>query len=70
MIAYWNSLLSPRKQYSNNYDGFEVPFDSIQGVIFGGVYYVLARDKSINPELLNSLEFFVTKYTDAFIYFK
>ena len=44
----WGSLMHPNKQFSNSFESYGIPYERYQGLIFGGVYYVLAKQKSVS----------------------
>ena len=65
----WGSLMHPNKQFSNSFESYGVPYERYQGLIFGGVYYVLATQKSISVEHLDLLSSFVSAKAEALPYF-
>ena len=65
----WGSLIHPNKQFSNSFDSYGVPYERYQGLIFGGVYYVLAKQKSVSVEHLDLLSSFVSAKAEALPYF-
>lgn len=65
----WTSLLNPRKVFTNSYDSYSVSYQRYQGTIFGGVYYVMKRLKSIDEEHLEMMENYISTKNDAFPYF-
>ena len=65
----WGSLMHPNKQFSNSFDSYGVPYERYQGLIFGGVYYVLAKQKSVSVEHLDLLSSFVSAKAEALPYF-
>lgn len=65
----WNAVLNPKRQYTIGYFNFSVPYEYYQGVIFGGVYYVLAKQKLVDIKLLDCMETFVSEYPAAVPYF-
>ena len=67
--SLWGSLMHPYKQFSNSFDNYGVPYERYQGIIFGGVYYVLAKQKSVSVEHLNLLSNFVSAKAEALPYF-
>lgn len=69
MKTLWNTLLNPQKQFIDSFDNYCVPYEYYQGTIFGGVYYVLAKQKTVDDEHLELLETFVSGYAEALPYF-
>lgn len=67
--SLWGSLMHPNKQFSNSFDSYGVPYERYQGIIFGGVYYVLAKQKSVSVEHLDLLSSFVSAKAEALPYF-
>ncbi len=67
--SLWGSLVHPNKQFSNSFDSYGVPYERYQGIIFGGVYYVLAKQKSVSVEHLDLLSSFVSAKAEALPYF-
>lgn len=67
--SLWGSLMHPNKQFSNSFDSYGVPYERYQGIIFGGVYYVLAKQKSVTAENLDMLSSFVSARAEALPYF-
>lgn len=67
--SLWGSLMHPNKQFSNSFDSYGVPYERYQGLIFGGVYYVLAKQKSVSVEHLDLLSSFVSAKAEALPYF-
>ncbi len=65
----WGSLMHPNKQFSNSFDSYGVPYERYQGIIFGGVYYVLAKLKSVSVGHLEMLSSFVSAKAEALPYF-
>ena len=65
----WGSLMHPNKQFSNSFDNYGVPYERYQGIIFGGVYYVLAKQKSVSVDHLDMLSSFVSSKAEALPYF-
>ena len=65
----WDSLLNSNKQFSNSFDCYSVPYQRYQGIIFGGVYYVLAKQKSVSAGHLDMLSSFVSAKSEALPYF-
>lgn len=65
----WGSLMHPNKQFSNSFDSYGVPYERYQGIIFGGVYYVLAKQKSVSVDHLDMLSSFVSSKAEALPYF-
>ena len=65
----WGSLIHPNKQFSNSFESYGVPYERYQGLIFGGVYYVLAKQKSVSVEHLDLLSSFVSAKAEALPYF-
>lgn len=65
----WGSLMNPNKQFSNTFDSYSVPYERYQGIIFGGVYYVLAKQKSVSVVHLDMLSSFVSAKAEALPYF-
>lgn len=65
----WGSLMHPNKQFSNSFESYGVPYERYQGLIFGGVYYVLAKQKSVSVEHLDLLSSFVSAKAEALPYF-
>ena len=65
----WGSLMHPNKQFSNSFESYGVPYERYQGLIFGGVYYVLAKQKSVSVEHLDLLSRFVSAKAEALPYF-
>ena len=65
----WGSLMHPNKQFSNSFDSYGVPYERYQGIIFGGVYYVLAKQKSVSVDHLDMLSSFVSAKAEALPYF-
>ncbi len=69
MKTFWFSLLNPNKQFTDNFDNYSVPFEYYQGTIFGGVYFALAKQKSVDDECLDMMASFVSSYSEAQPYF-
>ena len=69
MKTLWSLLLHPNNQFIDSFDNYCVPYEYYQGTIFGGVYYVLAKQKSVDAEHLELLETFVSGYAEALPYF-
>lgn len=69
MKTFWSSLLNPNRQFSDSFDNYSVPYEYYQGVIFGGVYFVLAKLKNVDDEYLTMMETFVSNYSEAQPYF-
>ena len=65
----WGSLMHPNKQFSNSFESYGIPYERYQGLIFGGVYYVLAKQKSVSVEHLDLLSSFVSAKAEALPYF-
>jgi len=65
----WSSLMTPNKQFFNSFDSYGVPYERYQGIIFGGVYYVLAKQKSVSVVHLDMLSSFVSAKAEALPYF-
>ena len=65
----WGSLMHPNKQFSNSFESYGVPYERYQGLIFGGVYYVLAKQKSVSVEHLDLLSSFLSAKAEALPYF-
>ena len=65
----WDSLMHPNKQFSNSFENYGVPYERYQGLIFGGVYYVLAKQKSVSVDHLDMLSSFVSAKAEALPYF-
>ena len=65
----WDSLINPQKLFSDSYDCYSVPYERYQGTIFGGVYYVLSKLKTVDSEHLNLIDSFVSDYSEAQPYF-
>ena len=69
MKTLWSSLLHSQKQFSNSFENYAVPYEYYQGTIFGGAYYVLAKQKTVDDEHLELMETFVSGYAEALPYF-
>lgn len=69
MKTLWSSLLHPQKQFGDSFDNYAVPYEYYQGTIFGGVYYVLAKQKKVDDEHLDLMESFMSSYPEAQPYF-
>lgn len=69
MKTLWNSLLNPQKQFTDSFDNYSVPYEYYLGTIFGGVYYVLIKQKTVDDENLDLMVTFVSNYTEALPYF-
>ena len=67
--SLWGSLMHPNNQFSNSFDSYGVPYERYQGIIFGGVYYLLAKQKSVTAEHLDMLSSFVSAKAEALPYF-
>lgn len=65
----WGSLVCPNTQFSNSFDSYGVPYERYKGIILGGVYYVLAKQKSVSVEHLDMLSSFVSAKSEALPYF-
>ena len=69
MKTLWSSLLHPQNQFSDSFENYAVPYEYYQGTIFGGAYYVLAKQKTVDDEHLELMETFVSGYAEALPYF-
>ena len=69
MKTLWSSLLNPQKQFTDSFDSYSVPYEYYQGTIFGGVYYVLTKQMTVDGEHLDLMATFVSNYAEALPYF-
>lgn len=69
MKTLWDSLLNPQSQFTDSFENYSVPYEYYQGIIFGGVYYVLSKQKNVTDEHLDMLVTFVSDYPEALPYF-
>lgn len=69
MKTIWNSLQNLQQVFSNSFENYGVPYVYYQGVIFGGVYYVLAKQKTVGDEHLDLMATFISSYDEAQPYF-
>lgn len=69
MKTLWDYLLSQQRQSMNSLDNYAVPYECYQGVIFGGVYYVLSMQNTVDDEHLEMMVTFVSRFSDALSYF-
>ncbi len=69
MATFWNALLSSQHQYMGSFDNYALPYEYYQGVIFGGVFYVLSMQGAVDDEHLEMMTTFVSKNSDALPYF-
>lgn len=69
MKNLWVALLHPQKKFSDTFDNYAVPYEYYQGIIFGGVYYVLSKQKTVDDERLEMMVSFVSNYPEALDYF-
>ncbi len=65
----WDSIMNPNKQFSNSFDSYGIPYERYQGIIFGGVYYVLAKQNLVSMEHLEMLSSFISSKAEAMPYF-
>jgi hypothetical protein len=69
MNYLWAALLNKNHYMSTSFDNYFLPFECYLGVIFGGVYYVLAEQQSVSEDHLNMMNTFVTSIKEASPYF-
>lgn len=69
MKTLWSALLNKQRQFTDTFENYSVPSEYYQGVIFGGVYYVLSKQKAVTDEHLGFIETFVSDFPEALPYF-
>ncbi len=67
--SLWHDLCNIRSMSANKCESYAVSHVRYLGVIFGGVYFVLAYQKSVDEELLALLDSIVSEHSGALPYY-